>query len=99
MSEQTLIRINAQLCVSDRGCSDVNLNMTQAEAFKIYQLAPSSKGEKVDYSQYKELTVPVFNRTQTIDVHCKIIDKMGATVSPVFTLLWSSLALIIILSA
>ncbi|AMQ93044.1 hypothetical protein ACT75_00150 [Aggregatibacter actinomycetemcomitans] len=66
MSEQTLIRINAQLCVSDRGCSDVNLNMTQAEAFKIYQLAPSSKGEKVDYSQYKEFWAVSFSATLSL---------------------------------
>ncbi|KYK81137.1 hypothetical protein SC936_05110 [Aggregatibacter actinomycetemcomitans serotype e str. SC936] len=56
-------------------------------------------GYELSAGQCEPITVPVFNRTQTIDVHCKIIDKMGATVSPVFTLLWSSLALIIILSA
>ncbi|MBN6076297.1 hypothetical protein HYE59_01770 [Aggregatibacter actinomycetemcomitans] len=56
-------------------------------------------GYELSSGQCEPITVPVFNRTQTIDVHCKIIDKMGATVSPVFTLLWSSLALIIILSA
>ncbi|MBN6069970.1 hypothetical protein HYE53_10030 [Aggregatibacter actinomycetemcomitans] len=54
MNEQTLIRINAQLCINDRGCSDVNLNLSQSEALKVYQAAASSKGATIDYSQYVE---------------------------------------------
>ena len=66
MSEQTLIRINAQLCINDKGCSDVNLNMTQAEASKIYQLMPSSKVESPDYSQYMQLWGISFSATLSL---------------------------------
>ncbi|KYK81135.1 hypothetical protein [Aggregatibacter actinomycetemcomitans] len=66
MNEQTLIRINAQLCVNDRGCSDVNLNLSQSEALKVYQVAASSKGEKVDYSQYKEFWAISFSATLSL---------------------------------
>lgn len=66
MSEQTLIRINAQLCINDKGCSDVNLNMTQAEAFKIYQLMPSSKVESPDYSQYMQFWALSFSTTLSL---------------------------------
>nr|DAD67309.1 MAG TPA: Inovirus G7P protein [Inoviridae sp. ctFNB4] len=54
MSEQTLIRINTQLCISEKGCSDVVLSLSQSEALKVYQAVASSKGATIDYSQYSE---------------------------------------------
>uniref|UniRef100_A0AAU8B2P3 Uncharacterized protein n=1 Tax=Dulem virus 53 TaxID=3145764 RepID=A0AAU8B2P3_9VIRU len=65
MSEQTLIRINAQLC-NEKGCSDVNLNLSQSEAFKVYQSVASSKVEILDYSQYMQFWGISFSATLSL---------------------------------
>ena len=75
MSEQTLIRINAQLCINDKGCSDVNLNMTQVEASKIYQLMPSSKVEVPDYSQYMPFWGISFSATLSLWLTAFVIGR------------------------
>ena len=66
MSEQTLIRISANLCIDGKGCSDVVLNLTQAEAYKLYQLAPISKVEAVNYADYKGFWATSFSLTLSL---------------------------------
>ncbi|MDY0485027.1 hypothetical protein NMU88_00840 [Pasteurella multocida] len=44
-------------------------------------------------------TVPIFNTVKDIDAHCKIFDQHGSKLSAVFSLIWSFLALRILLSA
>lgn len=80
MSEQTLININAQLCIKDKGCSDVNLNLSQSEALKVYQAATSSKSATIDYSQYGEYWSVAFFTTLSF----WIISKTAGTVLSFF---------------
>ena len=71
MSEQTLIRIKANLCIDGKGCSDVVLSLSQSETLKIYQSATSSKGATIDYSQYAEYWSVAFFTTLSFWVLAK----------------------------
>lgn len=76
MSEQTLIRVNANLCIDGKGCSDVVLNLTQAEAYKLYQLAPISKVEEVNYADYKGFWANSFSLTLSLWIFAYICGRV-----------------------
>lgn len=56
-------------------------------------------GYELSGGQCEPITIPVFNKIQTINVHCQILGKLDSTAGPVFTLLWTTLGVLIILSA
>ena len=76
MSEQTLIRINTNLCIDGKGCSDVVLNLTQAEVYKLYQLAPISKVEEVNYADYKGFWATSFSLTLSLWIFAYICGRV-----------------------
>lgn len=45
------------------------------------------------------VSIPVFNTTKNIDVHCQIFDRNGGKLTAVFSLIWGFLAIRILLSA
>ncbi|QOF68916.1 hypothetical protein IFE17_04505 [Actinobacillus sp. GY-402] len=60
------------LCSGDT-CNQVVLNLSQSEAFKLYQSVESLKSESVDYSQYSEFFAFSFGTTLSFWLLSRVI--------------------------
>ena len=56
-------------------------------------------GYELSSGQCEPISISVFSHTETIDLHCQVFEKLGSTAGPAFTLLWTTLGVLIILSA
>lgn len=56
-------------------------------------------GYELSKGQCEPISISVFSHTETIDLHCQVFEKLGSTAGPAFTLLWTTLGVLIILSA
>lgn len=56
-------------------------------------------GYELSKGQCEPISISVFSHTEIIDLHCQVFEKLGSTAGPAFTLLWTTLGVLIILSA